>query len=149
MSATIHSEPPDQNQQPSMDDSPRTSQELASDSDSEEHQMMAANPDRLQFLAAAGLVQRPITHRQQKLPPLPPDLTSSLSIPFLPRVPTDSDPQQASATRPRTPSTSTVPDCESDNDDPLSKMEAAFARYLNMCVLIASLQFKYLSPDIV
>ncbi|KAA1127295.1 hypothetical protein PGTUg99_034297 [Puccinia graminis f. sp. tritici] len=132
MSATIDSEPPEQNsKQPSMD-SPRPSQELASDSDSEEHQMIAANPDRLQLLAAAGLVQRPITHRQQKLPPLPPDLTSSLSIPFLPTVPVDTDPQQPTATRSRTPSTSTARDCESDNDDPLSKMEAAFARYLNI-----------------
>ncbi|WAQ81008.1 hypothetical protein PtA15_1A346 [Puccinia triticina] len=115
--------------------------------------MAAAHSERLQFLAAAGLVQRPITKRQQLLPPLPRSAAPSVS--FLPAIPTDTpplprqstpSPPPSSASRarhyhqpdndgpisPRTSPPSRAPDCEHDHDDPLSKMEAAFARYLNM-----------------
>jgi len=63
---------------------------IGSDSDSEDTPM-ETNVDRLQFLAAAGLVQRPITKRQEQLPPLPPDaIHPSPSISFHPSTPLDS-----------------------------------------------------------
>ncbi|KNE91032.1 hypothetical protein PSTG_15540 [Puccinia striiformis f. sp. tritici PST-78] len=103
-------------------DSARLSQELSSDSDSEDQHQFNPNSQRLQFLAAAGLVQRPITQRQQELPPPPPpdsttNPTPSISFQTCP-IPT----QDTSPTRPHAPA----------ENDPLSKMEAAFARYLNI-----------------
>ncbi|PLW16900.1 hypothetical protein PCASD_16384 [Puccinia coronata f. sp. avenae] len=112
--------------------------------DEEEEQEQERNimneTERLHFLTAAGLLQRPITSTQQEpLPPLPSlaPKKSAPAITFQHSARHSHSHHRTHSTSPPIPPSSSASSSklhthELENDDPLSKMEAAFARYLNI-----------------